>query len=155
MTALSVAIWGVGGLTWPLWKRHVSEIEQLGFNGLYIMDALPHALQVYADSLETIVALTYLADHSQRVKFGPVVALMAARDPVVLARQAVALDDLSGGRFVLGLGAGGQVREHRMFGYDFGDVPTRMARMEEGLEIIARLLRSDEPVTFAGQFYQL
>jgi len=155
MATLSIAVWGVGGLTWPLWKRLVTEIEELGFAGLYFMDALPHALQVYTYSLETIVALTYLADHTQRVQTGPVVALIAVRDPVMLARQIVALDDLSGGRMVLGLGAGGQAREHRMFGYDFGDVPTRMARLEEGLEVITRLLRSQEPVTFTGRFYKL
>ena len=80
---------------------------------------------------------------------------MSVRDPVILARQAVALDDLSGGRFVLGLGAGGQAREHQMFGYNFGDIASRMARLEEGLEVITRLLRTSEPVTFAGRFYQL
>jgi alkanesulfonate monooxygenase SsuD/methylene tetrahydromethanopterin reductase-like flavin-dependent oxidoreductase (luciferase family) len=155
MTALSIAIWGAGGLTWPLWKRWVSEIEQFGFTGLYFIDVLPHALQVYMDSLETMVALTYLADHTERVQTGTVVALMPVRDPVTLVRQAVALDDLSGGRFVLGLGAGGQAQQGQMFGYDFGDVPARMTRLGEGLEVITRLLRSAEPVTFAGQFYQL
>jgi alkanesulfonate monooxygenase SsuD/methylene tetrahydromethanopterin reductase-like flavin-dependent oxidoreductase (luciferase family) len=155
MAALSIAIWGAGGLTWTLWKRLMVEIEQLGFAGLYFIDALPHALQVYSDSLETMVALTYLADHTERVQIGTVVALMAVRDPVTLVRQAVALDELSGGRFILGLGAGGQAREHRMFGYDFGDLPTRMARLEEGLEVITRLLREAEPVTFSGRFYQL
>jgi alkanesulfonate monooxygenase SsuD/methylene tetrahydromethanopterin reductase-like flavin-dependent oxidoreductase (luciferase family) len=155
MTKLSIAIWGVGGLTWPLWKRLVTEIEELGFAGCYFIDALPHALQVYSDSLEAIVALTYLADHSKRVQIGSVVALMPVRDPVTLVRQAVALDELSAGRFVLGLGAGGQSREAKMFGYDFGDVATRMARMEEGLEVISRLLRDTEPVSFSGRFYQL
>jgi alkanesulfonate monooxygenase SsuD/methylene tetrahydromethanopterin reductase-like flavin-dependent oxidoreductase (luciferase family) len=145
----------VGGLTWPLWKRLITEVEQLGFAGLYFVDALPHALQVYTDSLETIVALTYLADHTQRVRSGTVVSLMGVRDPVTLARQIVALDDLSGGRMVLGLGAGGQAREFRMFGYEFGDVPTRMARLEEGLEVITRLLHSQEPVSFTGRFYKL
>ena len=155
MTALSIAIWGVGGLTWPLWKRWVSEIEQFGFAGLYFIDALPHALQVYMDSLEAMVALTYLADHTERVQTGTVVALMPVRDPVTLVRQAVALDDLSGGRFVLGLGSGGQAQQGQMFGYDFGEVAARMARLGEGLEVITRLLRSPEPVTFSGQFYQL
>jgi alkanesulfonate monooxygenase SsuD/methylene tetrahydromethanopterin reductase-like flavin-dependent oxidoreductase (luciferase family) len=85
-----------------------------------------------------------------------VITLMPVRDPVMLARQAIALDDLSGGRFVLGLGAGGgQSREAGMFGYDFGDVPTRVARMEEGLQVITQLLRSPNPVTFNGRFYKL
>lgn len=46
-------------------------------------------------------------------------------------------------------------REHDMFGYDLGDIPTRMERFEEGVEVIARLLRSEEPVSFDGQFYRL
>jgi alkanesulfonate monooxygenase SsuD/methylene tetrahydromethanopterin reductase-like flavin-dependent oxidoreductase (luciferase family) len=70
-------------------------------------------------------------------------------------RQAAALDDLSGGRMYLGLGAGWQEREHTLFGLNLGDIPTRMARLEEGLEVVTRLLASDEPVTFEGRFYQL
>jgi alkanesulfonate monooxygenase SsuD/methylene tetrahydromethanopterin reductase-like flavin-dependent oxidoreductase (luciferase family) len=56
---------------------------------------------------------------------------------------------------ILGLGAGWQEREHRLFGHDLGDVPTRMARLAEGLEVITRLLHSNEPVTFEGRFFQL
>jgi alkanesulfonate monooxygenase SsuD/methylene tetrahydromethanopterin reductase-like flavin-dependent oxidoreductase (luciferase family) len=74
---------------------------------------------------------------------------------MLLARQAAALDDLSGGRMYLGLGAGWQEREHTLFGLELGDIPTRMARLQEGLEVVTRLLRSDDPVTFEGRFYQL
>src|SRR6266540_753 len=87
--------------------------------------------------------------------FGQLVAPLSFRDPVMLARQALALDDLSNGRMVLGLGTGYQEREHLMFGYNLGDVPTRYARLAEGLEVITRLLRSDTPVSYAGQFYTL
>lgn len=73
----------------------------------------------------------------------------------MLARQASAIDDLSGGRLILGLGAGWQAHEHQLFGYELGDVPTRMARLEEALEVTARLLRDDAPAPFAGRFYQL
>jgi alkanesulfonate monooxygenase SsuD/methylene tetrahydromethanopterin reductase-like flavin-dependent oxidoreductase (luciferase family) len=152
MTSLSIAVWGTGGLTWSLWKRFVAEVEPLGFAGLYFIDSLPHILGSYMDSLEPMTALTYLADHSQRMQLGTMVALMTARDPVMLARQAVALDDLCGGRFVLGLGAGGQ---SRMFGYNLGELPSRFTRLEEGLQVITRLLCDDEPVSFVGKFYQL
>jgi alkanesulfonate monooxygenase SsuD/methylene tetrahydromethanopterin reductase-like flavin-dependent oxidoreductase (luciferase family) len=153
MATLSIAIHTALGLTWLLWKRLVTEIEQLDFAGLYLIDALPHPLGVYMDSLESMIGLGYLADHTQRVRFGTVVALMFAHDPVLLARQSAALDDLSGGRMVLGLGAGGgQDSEQSMFGYTMGDIPTRMARLEEGLEVITRLLRSAEPVSFTGPF---
>jgi alkanesulfonate monooxygenase SsuD/methylene tetrahydromethanopterin reductase-like flavin-dependent oxidoreductase (luciferase family) len=73
----------------------------------------------------------------------------------MLARQAAALDDLSSGRMILGVGAGWQEREHAMFGYELGDVTTRMDRFEEGLEVVTRLLRSDEPASYDGRFFQL
>ena len=67
-------------------------------------------------------------------------APLSYRNPVHLARQAAALDDLSGGRMVLGIGTGWMEREHEMFGFDLGDIPTRMDRLEEGLRVIAGLL---------------
>ncbi|MCK4724966.1 MAG: LLM class flavin-dependent oxidoreductase, partial [Anaerolineales bacterium] len=65
------------------------------------------------------------------------------------------VDDLSGGRLVLGLGAGWQEREHRNFGWQLGDMETRFARFEEGLTVITQLLRSDQPVTYSGSHYRL
>jgi alkanesulfonate monooxygenase SsuD/methylene tetrahydromethanopterin reductase-like flavin-dependent oxidoreductase (luciferase family) len=152
---IAVTIEGMCGLNWPRWKRFVSAVEELGFAGLFRSDhfTLPDPPEV--DSLEMIVSLTYLASHSQRVHFGPLVAPLSFRDPIMLARQAMALDDLSGGRMILGLGAGWILREHTMFGYNLGDVKTRMDRLEEGVEVIARLIRSEKPVTFEGRFHHL
>ena len=155
MVAISIMIEGQNGLTWPRWKRIVKEVEELGFAGLFRSDHFTNASPPDKDSLEMTVSLTYLADHSQRLHFGPLVAPVSFRDPRMLARQAAALDDLSGGRMILGVGAGWQEREHRLFGYNLGDLRTRMARLEEGLEVITRLLRSDEPVTYEGRFFQL
>ena len=155
MVAISIQIEGQNGLTWPHWKELVKEIETLGFAGLFRSDHFTNARPPDKDSLEMIVSLAYLADHTQRIHFGPLVAPISFRHPTLLARQAAALDDLSGGRMILGLGAGWQDREHRLFGHDLGDVPTRMARLEEGLEVITRLLNSNEPVTYEGKFFQL
>ncbi len=155
MVAISIQIEGQNGLNWPYWKRFVKEIEDLGFAGLFRSDHFTNARPPDKDSLEMIVSLTYLADHTQRIHFGPLVAPVSFRHPTLLARQAAALDDLSGGRMILGVGAGWQDREHHLFGHNLGDVPTRMARMEEGLEVITRLLKSDEPVTYEGKFFQL
>jgi F420-dependent oxidoreductase-like protein len=155
MVALSIMIEGQDGLTWPRWQRLVADVEALGFAGLFRSDHFTNAQPPDKDSLELIVSLAYLADHTQRIHFGPLVAPLSFRHPTLLACQAAALDDLSGGRMILGLGAGWQEREHRLFGHELGDVPTRMARFEEGLEVVTRLLRSDEPVTYAGHFFQL
>ena len=155
MVAISIQIEGQNGLTWPYWKRLVKEVEDLGFAGLFRSDHFTNARPPDKDSLEMVVSLTYLADHTHRIHFGPLVSPISFRHPTLLVRQAAALDDLSGGRMILGLGAGWQEREHRLFGHDLGDVPTRMARFEEGLEVITRLLNSDEPVTYEGKFFQL
>jgi alkanesulfonate monooxygenase SsuD/methylene tetrahydromethanopterin reductase-like flavin-dependent oxidoreductase (luciferase family) len=71
------------------------------------------------------------------------------------ARTAAAVDDLSNGRLTLGLGAGWQEREHHNYGWDLLDLPARFRRFEEGLEVVTRLLHSDEPVNFQGDYYRL
>lgn len=153
---VSAQIEGVG-LTWDRWKLMVPELERLGFAGIYRSDHLasPPDGSIVTDWLELVVSLTYLADHTQRVRFGSLVAPVSFRDPAMLARQASAIDDLSGGRMVLGLGTGWVDGEHQMFGYELGDMETRFARLEEALEVITRLLRSDQPVSYKGRFYQL
>lgn len=153
MTAISIQIEGQNGLTWPRWQRISQTAEELGFAGLFRSDHFTNMRPPDIDSLELIVSLTHLASHSQRIHFGPLVAALSFRDPRILARQAANIDDLCGGRFILGLGAGWQEREHTVWGFDLGDIPTRMARFEEGLQIITQLLKSDQPVTFEGRFY--
>lgn len=152
---ISVMIEGQAGLTWGRWKELVKVVEELGFYGLYRSDHFVHPNPPNDASLEMIVSLTYLADHTARVQFGPLVAPVSFRDPVMLARQAMALDDLSGGRMVLGLGAGWMEREHQMFGYPLGDKKTRMARFQEGLQVVSALVRGKAPFSFTGHFYKL
>src|SRR2546421_481999 len=155
MVAISLMLEGQYGMTWSRWKKLVAEVEDLGFAGMFRSDHFTNANPPDMDSLEMIVSLTYLADHTQRIHFGPLVAPFSFRNPMLLARQAAALDDLSGGRMIFGVGTGWQEREHQLFGFELGDIATRMARFEEGLEVVTRLLKSDEPVTYEGRYYQL
>src|SRR5439155_8666017 len=87
MVAISIMIEGQDGLTWPRWKRLVAEVEALGFAGLYRSDHFTNAGPPDKDSLEMVVSLTYLADHTQRIHFGPMVAPLSFRNPTLLARQ--------------------------------------------------------------------
>ena len=152
---LSVQIEGAQGLTWPIWQRLVSEVEAMGFAGLYCCDHFANPAPPDYASLEVMTAMAYAASHSERMLLGTLVAPVSWRDPVMLARQAMAIDDLSGGRFVLGVGAGWNQREHAMFGYPLGEIPERMTRFTEALEVMTRLIRSDEPQTFEGTFSKL
>lgn len=152
---ISLYLEGQNGLTWGRWKRFVEVVEPFGFDGMFRSDHFTGPMPPDKDSLEMIVSLAYLADHTQHIHFGPLVAPITIRHPVLLARQAAAIDDLSDGRMILGVGAGWEMREHTLFGYERGNLVTRTARLQEGLEVITQLLQHNEPVIFDGQFYQL
>ena len=107
------------------------------------------------DSLELWVSLTWVADNSERIEFGPLVSPVSFRHPTLTARMAAAVDDLSDGRLILGIRAGWQQREHTNYGFDLLDVPERFRRFEEGLDVISLLLHSNSPVDYAGKYFQL
>lgn len=155
MLEIAIMIEGQNGLTWPRWQNIVRAVEDLGFAGLYRSDHFTNANPPDKESLELWVSLTWLAANTSRIEFGPLVTPFSFRHPALTARMAAAVDDLSDGRLTLGLGAGWQEREHRLFGFDLLDMKGRFARFEEGLECVQRLLRSDELVTFAGKYFQL
>lgn len=146
---------GQDGLNWPRWQRIAQAIEDLGFAGLYRSDHYTNVQPPDKDSLELWVSLTWLAGHTQRIEFGPLVSPVSFRHPTMTARMASAVDDLSGGRLRLGLGAGWQEREHANYGWKLLDIPARFARFEEGLEVVTRLLKSDAPVNFEGDYFPL
>jgi F420-dependent oxidoreductase-like protein len=152
---IAIMIEGQNGLDWLRWQRLVYAVEELGFAGLYRSDHYTNANPPDKASLECWVSLTWLASHTRRIEFGPLVSPVSVRQPTLTARMAAALDDLSEGRLTLGVGAGWQEREHTNYGWDLLDIPGRFARFEEGLQVILRLLNSDTPVNFQGQFYRL
>src|SRR3990172_2336128 len=152
---IAIMIEGQNGLNWPRWQRMVRVVEDLGFAGLYRSDHFTNANPPDLDSLELWTSLTWLASHTKRIEFGPLVAPVSFRHPVFSARMGMQIDELSGGRFTLGLGAGWQEREHTKFGFDLLELRNRFVRFREGLEVATRLLRSDEPVSYSGTFYHL
>jgi F420-dependent oxidoreductase-like protein len=152
---IAIMIEGQNGLNWPRWKRITRLVEDLGFGGLFRSDHFTNASPPDIDSLELWVSLTWLADNTERIEFGPLVTPFSFRHPAHTARMASAVDGLSGGRLTLGLGAGWQNREHKKFGFPLLDIDDRFRRMQEGLEIVTRLLRSDAPSSFSGEFYTL
>jgi len=151
----AIMIEGQDGLNWSRWQRLAKAVEELGFVGLYRSDHYTNMRPPDKDSLELWVSLTWLASHTRRIEFGPLVSPVSFRNPTMTARMASAVDDLSGGRLTLGLGAGWQEREHTNYGWDLLDIPARFERYEEGLKIITQLLKNDEPINFDGNYYQL
>lgn len=155
MLDVAIMIEGQDGLNWPRWQRIVKIVEDSGYAGLYRSDHYTNANPPDKDSLELWVSLTWLADNTERIEFGPLVTPVSFRHPTLTARMAAAVDDLSGARLTLGVGAGWQEREHEKFGWELLSVPERFHRYEEGVKVIKMLLESDEPVDFYGKYYRL
>ena len=155
MIEVAIMLEGQNGLNWERWQRWAAAVEDLGFVGLYRSDHYTNAGPPDIDSLELWVSLTWLASHTSRIEFGPMVSPVSFRQPTMTARMASAVDDLSNGRLILGLGAGWQEREHTNFGWDLLGIPERFARYEEGVQIIKHLLQEEAPLDFDGEYYQL
>ncbi len=152
---LGVMIEGQEGLTWDLWRRIARATEDLGYESLWRSD---HFLSLGGpgerEALETFISFVVVAEETERIRFGPLVCSMTFRHPSLLARMAAQIDVLSGGRFICGMGAGWNLREHQAFGLPFPDVAERMDRLEESVQVV-QALWGDEPATFAGHHYQL
>jgi F420-dependent oxidoreductase-like protein len=146
---------GQDGLNWARWRAIARTAEEVGFVGLYRSDHFTNPAGPYKDSLECWTSLAWLASNTTRLEFGPLVSPVSFRHPSMLVRQAAAIADLSGGRLQFGIGAGWQDREHTNYSYHLGSVPERMARFRESVQIMAHLLRSDEPLDFSGTHYSM
>lgn len=150
-----IMIEGQEGLSWERWQRIASRVEASGLDSLWRSDHFFSVMgETERDSLETWAALTYVAQATRRIRFGPLVCSMTFRPPALLARMAAAVDQLSGGRLELGLGAGWYEREHTAFGIPFPPLKERMDRLAEGVEVIRRLW-GDDHATYQGTYYQL
>jgi F420-dependent oxidoreductase-like protein len=151
----AVMIEGQEGLSWPRWRALARAAEEGGWDGLYRSD---HLTGLAGDAsracLDTWASLTWLATHTSRIRFGPLVCPLTFYQPALLARQAAAVDQLSGGRLDLGIGAGWNEMEHRMFGLPFPSLRERMDRLECGARLIRALWRG-EPASLDQPYYPL
>jgi F420-dependent oxidoreductase-like protein len=153
---VAIMVEGQEGVGWDRWRRLARAVEDLGYAGLYRSDHFPNKRKgTYRDGLELWASLAWLAENTNRIEFGPLVSPVSFRHPVITAWHASAVDNLAEGRLRLGLGAGWNEWEHETFGFEVLDTDRRFVRFEEGLEVVTRLLRNDEPVSFDGEFYHL
>ena len=111
----------------------VLEAAELGYQCVFRSDHFTNSEPPDQESLEAWVSLTYAATSTEAIEFGTLVSPVTFRHPAMLVRMAAAVDDLSGGRLVLGMGAGWQEREHHNFGVPFPDArPPRDAQGRTG-----------------------
>jgi alkanesulfonate monooxygenase SsuD/methylene tetrahydromethanopterin reductase-like flavin-dependent oxidoreductase (luciferase family) len=149
--AIGLMVEGQFGLNWERWTRVLDMAERAGYQCVFRSDHFTNPGAPDLDSLELFTSLTYAAMRTKRIEFGSLVAPVTFRHPTMTVRQATAIDDLSGGRLVLGLGAGWQRREHENYGIPFDDFPTRFNKLTDALEITQRLLHDANPVSHTGK----
>src|SRR5437764_14864800 len=121
----------------------VAEAERLGLDSVWTAEAY---------GSDAFVPLAWYANGTSTVRLGTNIVQMSARTPAATAMAAITLDHLSGGRFVLGLGASGPQVVEGWYGQPY---PKPLARTREYIAIIRKILARDQPVTFDGEYYPL
>jgi F420-dependent oxidoreductase-like protein len=150
---------------WPSPMRPYDEIVELaqycestGWDGIYFAD---HFMPNGADTtpldgptLECWSVLAGLAQATSRLRLAPLVTSVTYRHPTVLANIAAAVDNMSHGRLLLGVGAGWQENEHQAYGLELGTIKQRLDRFEEAVQIIRSLTRENR-TNFKGEYYEV
>ena len=149
---LRVGVVVVQNLPWARWHERVLEVERLGYDGVYVWDHLVHRTQRRDDPLfDGMTALAAAAAFTSRTRIGTMVAAPIFRHPVVLANQAMTIDQISGGRLELGIGAGGAVLDHEVLGIPTWDKSEQVDRFRETVAIVDAVLRGGD--RYAGAYY--
>lgn len=141
----------------PTVVAQAREAEAAGFDTVLVMDhfyQLPGIGTPDQPMLECYTALGALAGATSTIQLSSLVTGNTYRNPAILAKTVTTLDVVSGGRAVLGIGAGWFEREHLDYGIEFGTFTDRFVKLEEALNIITPMLRGENP-TYAGQYYHV
>lgn len=132
-------------------REDVRFVERIGLDAAWLADqAVPDTLSI----LEAWTTLAALAADTERIRIGTLVTNAALRNPMLLARQALTVDQVSNGRLDVGIGAGYYADDHRWLGIAYLDAKGRVQRLTEVAEVLDRALRG-ERVTYAGTYVRL
>lgn len=143
------------GYTWNSWFETTDLIEALGFDSLWVSDHLaPIFGQKGSPALDPFLALTTAARDTHRLKLGTIVSCVLFRHPALLAKIAAQINDLSNGRFHLGLGVGSVPAEFAAFGIPFPSVKERLAILEETIHVV-RALWAEGSANYTGRVFVL
>ena len=135
-------------ISWPDQRDFGVEMERLGFDGLSVPD---HLMTGNGSTTECLTTVTGLAGETEDVYLYPKTINNPLRHPPLLAKTAATVDNISGGRLKLGMGAGWKEDEAVAYGYDWPNAPDRLREMEETVRLMKRFWTEDE-VTYDGEY---
>ena len=153
---VALMVEGQNGLTWERWRHILRLAERLNFPSLFRSDHYftGPITTSQQDSLECFLSFVMAAEETSSLRFGPMVTPVTFRRPVDVGRMAAQIDQLSAGRFVMGLGAGWNQPEHDAYGLDFPSTKERFDRLEDAIRMMRALWRPGA-ASYAGRYYQL
>ena len=131
--------------------RGVLELLPAEFSTVWIEDHLQFEKRAIAEGW---TSLTYLAALFPRFRFGHLVLSQSFRNPALLAKMAATLQALTGGRYILGIGAGWHEEEYRSYGYEYPSGGMRVDQLAEAIEVM-RAMWNDSPATYEGDWYRV
>jgi alkanesulfonate monooxygenase SsuD/methylene tetrahydromethanopterin reductase-like flavin-dependent oxidoreductase (luciferase family) len=131
--------------------RTVLEMLPSSFSTVWISDHFQFGRR---PTVEGWTLLTYLAAAFPRFRYGHLVLAQSYRNPAMLAKMSATLQELTGGRFILGLGAGWREEEYRAYGFDYPSGGVRVAQLAEAIEVI-RAMWTQSPATYHGTYYNV
>lgn len=141
-------------LTMDQLAQRAQEAETAGFAGMAGMDHMAPPLAESSPMFDAMITNAWLATRTRDLRVGSLVLCDSFRHPAVLAREAVSLDHLSGGRFELGIGWGSVAAELETFGIGSTEAKVRVGRLKESLEIVQALWRG-ETLDYDGEYFTL
>ena len=146
MAGIGVMIEAQEGLTWEIWRSLCHDVEGLGLDSLWRSEHLYSVMGVDGrECLDCWTSLALAAEWTSRIEFGPHVSPLTFHRAPVLARQVASVDQLAGGRLVLGVGAGWYEEEHRRLGVELPPLKERFDRFEAGILQIKEVLAAGRP----------
>ncbi len=145
---------GQEGVTWDDWVRLARLTEEHGLEGLFRSDHYTAIIRPDADAHDAWATLAGLAAITERIRLGTMVSPATFRHPSVLARMAVTVDHISGGRVEVGMGSGWYEREHDAHGFPFLDGKQRFELFAEQVEVVVRSW-TEERFDHDGPAYRL
>jgi alkanesulfonate monooxygenase SsuD/methylene tetrahydromethanopterin reductase-like flavin-dependent oxidoreductase (luciferase family) len=152
------SVWPSYDRTWDETLALATWAEAAGFDGFWFADHLmpfrPDGSPDPGDALECWTVLTAVGALVPRVRLVSMVSPVTIHHPVLLAKRAITADHVSGGRVVLGLGAGWQQNEHTAFGFDLPEPGPRVSRFDEAIQVVRSLVH-ESSTTFHGEHYHL
>lgn len=139
---LRVDVVVVQNLPWRTWLQRVLDVEALGYDGAWVWDHLVHRTQEPTDPLhEGFTTLAAAAALTSRIRLGTLVASPVLRSPLLLAKSAMTVDQVSGGRLDLGVGAGGSLLDSAALGIPQPSAGELASRFEQTVELLDVVLR--------------